>query len=106
VAFRPYAVVSYLNADTVSGSPPRAVGHQYLQVQPGIAADTTLGLGSLKVSYEPRLRAFSSSPSVQPTTHWLNASIDLPIGSRVQLGASELFSKGVLEATEVDPGKE
>jgi hypothetical protein len=106
VAFRPYAVVSYLNADTVSGSPPRAVGDQYLQVQPGIAADTTLGLGSLKVSYEPRLRAFSSSPSVQPTTHWLNASIDLPIGSRVQLGASEHFSKGVLEATEVDPGKE
>jgi hypothetical protein len=58
------------------------------------------------VSYEPRLRAFSSSASVQPTTHWLNAGLELPVGSRVKLGANEHFSKGVLEATEVDPGKE
>ncbi len=106
VAFRPYAVVSYLNADTVSGNPPQAVGDRYLQFQPGIAADTALGLGRLNLSYEPRLRAFSSSPSVQPTTHWLNAGLDLPVGSRLQLNVTEHFSKGVLEATEVDPGKE
>jgi hypothetical protein len=43
---------------------------------------------------------------VQPTTHWLNAALELPVGSRVQLSATEHFSKGTLEATEVDPGKE
>jgi hypothetical protein len=106
VAFRPYALVSYLNADTVSGNPPQAIGDQYIQVQPGVSADTPLGLGRLTVSYDPRLRAFSSSSAVQPTTHWLNAGLDLPVGSRVQLRATEHFSKGVLEATEVDPGKE
>jgi hypothetical protein len=106
VGFRPYVTASYLNADTASGNPPQAVGDQYLQVQPGVSADTALGLGRLTVSYEPRLRAFSSSSAVQPTTHWLNAGLELPVGSRVQLSASEHFSKGVLEATEVDPGKE
>jgi hypothetical protein len=106
VGFRPYAQVSYLNADTASGNPPQAIGDQYIQVQPGVSADTRLGLGGLTVSYEPRLRAFSSSSAVAPTTHWLNAALELPVGARVQLSASEHFSKGVLEATEVDPGKE
>ncbi len=106
VGFRPYVLVSYLNADTASGNPPQVQGDRYLQVQPGISADTALGLGRLTVSYEPRLRAFSSSSAVAPTTHWLNAGLELPVGSRVQLSASEHFSKGVLEATEVDPGKE
>jgi hypothetical protein len=106
VGFRPYVLASYLNADTASGNPPQAVRDQYLQVQPGITADSPLGLGRMSVSYEPRLRAFSSSSVVQPTTHWLNAGLELPVGARVQLSASEHFSKGVLEATEVDPGKE
>jgi hypothetical protein len=106
VGFRPYAMVSYLNADTASGDPPQAIGDQYIQVQPSVSADTAVGLGRLTVSYEPRLRAFSSSSAVQPTTHWLNASLGLPVGARVQLSATEHFSKGVLEATEVDPGKE
>ena len=106
MGFRPYVLVSYLNADTASGNPPQAIGDRYLQVQPGIAADTALGLGHLNVTYEPRLRAFSSNPAVSPTTHWLNAGLELPVGSRVQLSATEHYSKGVLEATEVDPGKE
>jgi hypothetical protein len=106
VGFRPYVLASYLNADTASGNPPQAVRDQYLQVQPGITAESPLGLGRLSVSYEPRLRAFSSSSAVQPTTHWLNAGLELPVGARVQLSATEHFSKGVLEATEVDPGKE
>jgi hypothetical protein len=106
VGFRPYVLVSYLNADTATGNPPQVQGDRYLQVQPGIAADTALGVGRLNVSYEPRLRAFSSTAATSATTHWLNASLDFPVGSRVQLSASEHFSKGVLEATEVDPGKE
>lgn len=106
VGFRPYVVVSYLNADTASGNPPQAIGDRYLQVQPGIGADTALGLGHLNVTYEPRLRAFSTNPAVSPTTHWLNASLEFPIGSRMQLSATEHYSQGVLEATEVDPGKE
>jgi hypothetical protein len=106
VGFRPYVLVSYLNADTASGNPPQAIGDRYLQVQPGIGADTALGLGHLNVTYEPRLRAFTTNPAVSPTTHWLNAGLELPVGSRVQLSATEHYSRGVLEATEVDPGKE
>jgi hypothetical protein len=106
VGFRPYALLSYLDADTAAGNPPQAIGDQYIQFQPGLSADAPLGLGRLTVSYEPRLRAFSSSTEVQPTTHWLNAGLELPVGARVQLSATEHFSKGVLEATEVDPGKE
>jgi hypothetical protein len=106
VAFRPFVLVSYLNADTASGDPPQALRDQYAQIQPSLSADTALGLGRLTVSYEPRLRTFSSVAAVQPTTHWLNASLSLPVGSRTELSVTEHFSKGTLEATEVDPGKE
>ena len=106
VGFRPSVLVSYVNADTASGDPPQPFRDQYLQAQPGISADTALGLGRLTVSYEPRIRSFSSAPAVQPTTHWLNATLSLPVGTRTQLSVTEHFSKGVLEATEVDPGKE
>jgi hypothetical protein len=106
VGFRPYVLVSYLNAETASGNPPIPVPDRYLQLQPGLSADTPLGLGRMTVTYEPRLRAFTTNPVVEPTTHWLNASLDLPVGSRVQMSATEHFSKGVLESTEVDPGKE
>jgi hypothetical protein len=106
LGFRPYVLVSYLDADTASGDPPQPYRDRYMQVQPGIGADTALGLGRLTVSYEPRLRSFSSSPAVQPTTHWLNASLSLPVGTRTELSVTEHFSKGTLESTEVDPGKE
>jgi hypothetical protein len=106
MGFRPHVQVSYVNADTATGEPPQVVRDQYLQVQPGLSADSPLGLGRLTVSYEPRLRSFSSTPAVKTTTHWLNAALSLPLGSRLQLGVTEHFSKGALEATEVDPGKE
>jgi hypothetical protein len=106
VGLRPYLTASYIDADTVTGDPPRVARDSYLQIQPGLAADAPLGLGQITVSYEPRLREFSSVPEVQQTTHWLNASLNLPVGPRLTLGATSHYSKGILEATEVDPGGE
>jgi hypothetical protein len=106
VGVRPYVTFSYLDADTVSGDPPQILNDQYLQIQPGVGAQAPIGLGQLSVSYEPRLRQFSSIPEVEVTTHWLNGTLTLPVGSRVSLDARSHYSKGVLEATEVDPGGE
>jgi hypothetical protein len=106
VGIRPYATLSYIDADTATGDPPVFTRDSYVQLQPGVAADAPLGLGQVTVSYEPRLRAFSSVAAVQETTHWLNGTVNLPVGPRVLLQGTAHYSKGILEATEVDPGGE
>src|SRR5262249_19458579 len=49
---------------------------------------------------------FSSYAEVGTTTHIANGSLDLPAGTRFNLSAAEHFVHGLLETTEVDPGRE
>jgi hypothetical protein len=62
-------------------------------------------LARLEVDYEARLRRGSTFDLVGSTTHLANVSLFVPI-SRLQTRATAHFARGVLETTEVDPGRE
>ncbi len=106
LSLRPGLTLSYVDADVAGGSGPTPVRDRYLQIQPGLMAEMPVFDGKVQASYEPRLRSFSSYPEVGTTTHLANASLDLPVGTSLTFRASEHFAHGILETTEVDPGRE
>jgi hypothetical protein len=106
LTLRPGIILSYVDADIAGLTGPTPVRDRYLQIQPSLAGEIPLFDGKAQASYEPRLRAFSSYPEVGTTTHLANASLELPVGTSLTLRASEHFAHGVLETTEVDPGRE
>jgi hypothetical protein len=95
-----------VDADVAGFTGPSPIRDRYLQTQPSLTGEMPFLDGKLVGSYEPRLRSFSSYSEVGTTTHLANASLDLPVGARFTLTASEHFVHGILEATEVDPGRE
>jgi hypothetical protein len=109
---RPSLVVTYVNADVASFDSGLPVHDRYLQVQPGLGTNIPMSLGlslwdgRLRVSYEPRFRGFSSFEEILTPTHVLTAGLNLPIGQRVQFGLGYRYVNGLLETTEVDPGRE
>ncbi len=106
LALRPAVSVSYVNAETAIRETPQPVHDEYLQIQPAISADLGISDGRLALSYEPRLRALSSFSEVEQPSHILGASLGLPVGARVKLGATDRFVRGTLETREVDFGGE
>ena len=101
---RPQGDVVYVNAETTleTATPVR---DDYFEFRPRIAADTPLGAAQLEADYEARLRRGSAFDLVGSTTHLANASLSVPI-SLLQTRAAAHFARGVLETTEVDPGRE
>jgi hypothetical protein len=106
LTLRPSLILSYVDADVAGLAGPTPVRDRYLQIQPGLAGEMPVLDGKLQASYEPRLRSFSSYPEVGTTTHLANATLDLPVGTSLTLRAGEHFAHGILETTEVDPGRE
>jgi hypothetical protein len=106
LTLRPGIILSYVDADVAGLTGPTPVRDRYLQIQPSLAGEMPFLGGKLQASYEPRFRSFSSYPVVGTTTHIANAALDLPVGTAVTLRASEHYAHGVLETTEVDPGRE
>jgi Putative beta-barrel porin 2 len=106
VTLRPGITLSYVDADVAGLTGPTPVRDRYLQTQPGLTAEMPFLDGKLQASYEPRFRSFSSYPVVGTTTHMANAALELPVGTSLTLRGSEHFAHGVLETTEVDPGRE
>jgi hypothetical protein len=106
LSLRPSIVLSYVDADVAGLAGPTPVRDRYLQVQPSLTGEMPLFDGKVQATYEPRLRSFSSYPEVGTTTHLANASLDLPVGTSLTFQASEHFAHGILETTEVDPGRE
>ncbi len=106
LTLRPGIILSYVDADVAGLTGPTPVRDRYLQIQPSVAGEMPLFDGKLQASYEPRLRSFSSYPEVGTTTHLANTSLNLPVGTRLTLRANEHYAHGILESTEVDPGRE
>jgi hypothetical protein len=106
LTLRPGITLSYVDADVGGLTGPTPVRDRYLQTQPSLEGEMPLLDGKLQASYEPRFRSFSSYPEVGTTTHLANAALELPVGTSLTLRASEHFAHGILESTEVDPGRE
>lgn len=105
LTLRPSLRTSYVRGQTTFES-PRPVNAGYFEVDPNLHLETTFGEGRLMLGYEPGIRAFSSYDLLEETTHRLSARLDLPVGTRFKLAATDDFVNGVLEAEEVDPGSE
>jgi len=103
---RPSLVLGYVDvdvADSVTGAPVR---ERYLQIQPILGASASLWGGRLRAGYEPRFRAFTTLGALGATTHLFDAALDLTVAQRLELHGAHHFAHGVLEADEVDPGRE
>jgi hypothetical protein len=106
LSLRPSIAVSYVNGDTSILETPQPVQDQYLEVQPSLGLELGLVDGRLKLTYEPRLRAFSTYDIVNDPSHLAGATLDLPFSPRFNLGITDRFAIGALETRIVDPGGE
>lgn len=105
----PSVAVSYIDADTALLDTPRPVRDRYFQIEPRLACDLgtpTTGSRRFQVVYNPRFRMQSAFAELRHATHILNASIDVPVGPTIIFRASHHYANGLLETTEVDPGRE
>ena len=90
-------------ADSETGAPVR---ERYVQIQPILGASASLGGVRIHAGYEPRFRTFTTLGGLGTTTHLLDVAADLTMAQRVELHGAHHFAHGVLEANEVDPGRE
>jgi hypothetical protein len=111
VALGPFRVrasvdARYVDADTFVESTAVPTRDNYLEVQPRVEGVVPVGDGRFALDYAPVFRAFAQYDDVNTSSHSLGARIDLPVGSRVTLRASDRFRSGVLDTRVVDPGGE
>lgn len=102
---QPSVSLSYLEGDNTVAETPEPVRHRYLEIQPRLVGELSLLQGRLKAGYEPRIRGYSTFPRLDATSHRAYANLDSPFGL-LALRASHTLAIGVLETTEVDPGRE
>jgi len=101
---RPQGDLVYVDAQaTLETATP--VRDDYFELRPRMAFDTPLGPAQLEASYEARVRNGSAFAVVGSTTHLANAALVLPV-RLLQARADAHYARGVLETTEVDPGRE
>ncbi len=104
---RPGLLVSYINADTSLTDAPQPVRDDYFQVQPLLGLELSpFENNYLRFGYEPRFRFASDYSIVQTTTHLFTADANLPVGAYTLARGTFRHARGVLETTEVDPGRE
>ncbi len=111
VRFRPSIVLSYIDANTALLDTPVPVRDKYFQIEPhlgfGLGAQVGLpGGAGLRLNYEPRFRAYTSFEELRHPTHLLTGTLTVPVGPSVTLRGIHHFAHGLLETTEVDPGRE
>lgn len=108
IRLRPALLLSYVDADVAASDTGAPIRERYFEIQPTLGLNLGLSLwgGRIKASYEPRLRTFNSHSELGGTSHFVDASIDLTMAQRLDLSARYHFARGVLEANEVDPGRE
>jgi hypothetical protein len=105
VLLQPALEAVFVSADSTFVS-PEPVRDDYFELRPKIAALAGLRAGTLSADYEARWRRASSFDNVRDTTHLVNAGLEVPVGPRLTLRASDHFARGTLETREVDPGGE
>jgi hypothetical protein len=111
VPFGPFRVrasvdARYVDADTFVESTATPTRDNYLEVQPRVEAVAPVGEGRFSLDYAPVFRALAQYDDVNSSSHSLGARVDLPVGTRLTLRASDRFRSGVLDTRVVDPGGE
>jgi hypothetical protein len=106
-------VVLFGYVDTTSAVVgPDANGDRYFQIEPklgcrvGVDRTVDVGRARLHAGYTPRVRSFSRIAKINTWSHQVDGGFDLPVGSRVALHGKDHYATGLLEAQEVDPGRE
>jgi hypothetical protein len=105
----PSLITSYVDADTALLDTPAPVRDRYFQIEPRVTVDVGDASAEgrrLQLSYTPRFRVNSSFGDVRRATHLATASLSAAIGPTVTIRASHHYANGVLETTEIDPGRE
>ena len=106
VTLRPTVASSYVDGEVSLTDSAVPVRDRYFQVQPRVGAEAPFLLGELRADYEARLRRGSAFAVLDETTHLANAQLEVPLGTRLVLTASDHYARGTLETMEVDPGRE
>jgi hypothetical protein len=111
VALGPFRVrasidARYVNADTFVESTAVPTKASYLAVQPRVEAVAPVGEGRFTLGYLPVFRGFSDYDQVNSSSQSLTASLDLPVGGRVNFNVWDRFQAGILDTRVVDPGGE
>jgi putative beta-barrel porin BBP2 len=97
----------YVRAEAALLDTAVPVQDRYYEMRPQIGAEVLLGTGFLRGAYQARIRRGSSFEVVESTiTHLADLSLDFPIGGVGEITGAEHFARGLLEAAEVDPGRE
>ncbi|MET0556514.1 MAG: outer membrane beta-barrel protein [Vicinamibacteria bacterium] len=105
LVLRPALEALYVRAESTFES-PQPVDDTYYEVRPRLSAHVPLGSGVLTADYETRFRRESRFADVEKGSHFANAGLELPIGTRLTLRVSDHYARGILETREIDPGGE
>ena len=105
----PMLLTSYINADTTLLDTPQPMRDRYFQIEPRLLLDFGAALpGGRKVelNYNPRFRTSTVFPELRHASHLATLSLEAPVGTRFTVKASHHYARGLIETTEVDPGRE
>jgi len=109
VRLRPSIGLTYVDADLALLDTPAPVRDRYFQIEPHVPVDfgsTAGGGSSFHLSYDPRFRVRSAFAELRQPSHLLTTSAEVPVAPSVTARGSYHFAHGLLETTEVDPGRE
>ncbi len=109
VRLRPTLVTSYIDADTALLDTPQPVRDRYFQIEPRLTFDLGAAVPDgrkVELTYNPRFRTSTAFPELRHTTHLATLSLETPVGGRFTVRALHHYARGVIETTEVDPGRE
>jgi hypothetical protein len=96
----------YVRAEGAFLSTAQPVEDRYYEMRPQLGAEMPVSTGFLRGSYQARIRRGSSFDFVESTiTHVADVSLNVPLAIG-EITAAEHFAQGLLEITEVDPGRE
>ena len=109
VRLRPTLVTSYIDANTALLDTPQPVRDRYFQIEPRLTFDlgpVVPGGRKAELTYNPRFRTSAAFPELRHATHLATLSLEAPVGARFTVRALHHYARGLIETTEVDPGRE
>ena len=109
VRLLPTLVTSYIDADAALLDTPQPVRDRYFQIEPRLTFDlgaAVPGGRKVELTYNPRFRTSTTFPELRHSTHLATLSLEAPVGARFTVRALHHYARGLIETTEVDPGRE
>jgi hypothetical protein len=96
----------YVSAEGALLDTADPVEDRYVEIRPQTAFEAPLGNGVARGSYQARIRRGSTFDLVDSSvTHLADFAVDVPLGG-VEVTGTEHYARGILETSEVDPGRE